>query len=78
MLHGADEHDRPPQARLAGQTAPFPKARRRSGSMSPDATAPETNPGAAALRAPDHGKLITFRFDVVRDDGLERLGGALR
>jgi nitroreductase len=28
---------------------------------------------AAALRAPDHGKLIPFRFVVVRDDGLERL-----
>lgn len=28
---------------------------------------------AAALRAPDHGKLIPFRFIVVRDDGLERL-----
>jgi nitroreductase len=73
--------------------------------MNPDATAPDTNPGAAALRvltsrhsvgpkhlgapapsaeqlrsafaaalrAPDHGKLIPFRFVVVRDDGLERL-----
>jgi nitroreductase len=28
---------------------------------------------AAALRAPDHGKLIPFRFVVVRDAGLERL-----
>jgi nitroreductase len=28
---------------------------------------------AAALRAPDHGKLIPYRFVVVRDDGLERL-----
>lgn len=28
---------------------------------------------AAALRAPDHGKLIPFRFVVVRDDGLDRL-----
>jgi len=28
---------------------------------------------AAALRAPDHGKLIPFRFVVVRGDGLERL-----
>jgi len=28
---------------------------------------------AAALRAPDHGKLIPYRFIVVRDDGLERL-----
>lgn len=28
---------------------------------------------AAALRAPDHGKLIPFRFVVARDDGLERL-----
>jgi nitroreductase len=28
---------------------------------------------AAALRAPDHGKLIPFRFAVARDDGLERL-----
>jgi nitroreductase len=28
---------------------------------------------AAALRAPDHGKLIPFRFVVVRDDGIERL-----
>jgi len=28
---------------------------------------------AAALRAPDHGKLIPFRFVVVRDGGLERL-----
>lgn len=28
---------------------------------------------AAALRAPDHDKLIPFRFVVVRDDGLERL-----
>lgn len=28
---------------------------------------------AAALRAPDHGKLIPFRFVVVRDEGLERL-----
>jgi nitroreductase len=28
---------------------------------------------AAALRAPDHGKLIPFRFVVIRDDGLARL-----
>ena len=28
---------------------------------------------AAALRAPDHGKLIPFRFVVVRGDGLDRL-----
>jgi nitroreductase len=28
---------------------------------------------AVALRAPDHGRLIPFRFVVVRDDGLERL-----
>jgi len=28
---------------------------------------------AAALRAPDHGKLIPYRFVVVRDEGLERL-----
>jgi nitroreductase len=28
---------------------------------------------AAALRAPDHGKLIPFRFVVVRNDGLDRL-----
>jgi nitroreductase len=28
---------------------------------------------AAALRAPDHRKLIPFRFVVVREDGLERL-----
>ncbi len=28
---------------------------------------------AAALRAPDHGKLIPYRFVVIRDDGLERL-----
>lgn len=28
---------------------------------------------AAALRAPDHGKLVPYRFVVVRDDGLERL-----
>jgi nitroreductase len=28
---------------------------------------------AAALRAPDHGKLIPFRFVIVRDAGLERL-----
>ena len=28
---------------------------------------------AAALRAPDHCKLIPYRFVVVRDDGLERL-----
>lgn len=27
----------------------------------------------AALRAPDHGKRVPFRFVVVRDDGLERL-----
>jgi nitroreductase len=73
--------------------------------MNPDASDPEANSGAAALRlltsrrsvgpkhlglpapseaqlrvaftaalrAPDHGKLIPFRFVVVRDDGLERL-----
>jgi nitroreductase len=28
---------------------------------------------AAALRAPDHGKLIPYRFVVVREAGLERL-----
>lgn len=28
---------------------------------------------AAALRAPDHGKLVPFRFVVIRDDGLARL-----
>lgn len=28
---------------------------------------------AAALRAPDHGKLVPFRFVVIRDDGLSRL-----
>jgi len=28
---------------------------------------------AIALRAPDHGKLVPFRFVVVRDAGLERL-----
>lgn len=28
---------------------------------------------AAALRAPDHGKRVPFRFVIVRDDGLERL-----
>lgn len=28
---------------------------------------------AAVLRAPDHGKLIPYRFVVVRDAGLERL-----
>jgi nitroreductase len=28
---------------------------------------------AAALRAPDHGKLIPFRFVVVRDEALDRL-----
>jgi len=28
---------------------------------------------AAALRAPDHGKLIPFRFVVIRDNGLEKL-----
>jgi nitroreductase len=28
---------------------------------------------SAALRAPDHGKLIPFRFVVARDDGLEQL-----
>lgn len=28
---------------------------------------------AAALRAPDHGKLIPYRFVVARDAGLERL-----
>lgn len=28
---------------------------------------------AAALRAPDHGKLVPFRFVVVRGDGLSRL-----
>lgn len=28
---------------------------------------------AAALRAPDHGKLIPFRFVVIRDGGLARL-----
>jgi len=28
---------------------------------------------AAALRAPDHGKLMPYRFVVVREDGLERL-----
>jgi nitroreductase len=28
---------------------------------------------AVALRAPDHGKLIPYRFVVVRDAGLERL-----
>lgn len=28
---------------------------------------------AAALRAPDHGKLVPFRFVVARGDGLERL-----
>jgi nitroreductase len=28
---------------------------------------------AAALRAPDHGKLMPFRFVVVREAGLERL-----
>lgn len=28
---------------------------------------------AAALRAPDHGKRVPFRFVVVRDAGLERL-----
>jgi nitroreductase len=28
---------------------------------------------AAALRAPDHGKQVPFRFVVVRDDGLQRL-----
>ena len=28
---------------------------------------------AAALRAPDHGKLVPFRFVVIRTDGLARL-----
>lgn len=28
---------------------------------------------AAALRAPDHGKLIPYRFVVARDEGLQRL-----
>lgn len=28
---------------------------------------------AASLRAPDHGKLVPFRFVVVRDAGLEKL-----
>lgn len=28
---------------------------------------------SAALRAPDHGKLVPFRFVVIRDDGLSRL-----
>ena len=28
---------------------------------------------AAALRAPDHGKLVPFRFVVIRNDGLARL-----
>lgn len=28
---------------------------------------------AAALRAPDHAKLVPYRFVVARDDGLERL-----
>lgn len=28
---------------------------------------------ATALRAPDHGKLVPYRFVVVRDEGLERL-----
>jgi nitroreductase len=28
---------------------------------------------SAALRAPDHGKLIPYRFAIVRDEGLERL-----
>jgi nitroreductase len=27
----------------------------------------------AALRAPDHGKLVPFRFVVIREDGLDRL-----
>lgn len=30
---------------------------------------------AAALRAPDHGKLIPFRFVVASGEGLERLAG---
>lgn len=30
---------------------------------------------AAALRAPDHGKRVPYRFVVVRGDGLERLAG---
>jgi nitroreductase len=43
--------------------------------LSPPGPSPEQlqTAFAAALRAPDHRKLIPFRFVVVREDGLERL-----